>query len=89
MAASMEVVSGVATPAMGNWQALVLLLFPEVDPVSGSSLSCMMLKPGFCRQSQEKEPVGVREGGGIHREELARERDPFNLYIKDWTHRDL
>lgn len=48
-----------------------------------------MLKPGFCRQSQEKEPVGVREGRGIHRQELARERDPFNLFIKDWTHHDL
>lgn len=44
MAAAVEAASGEATPAMGNRQALFLLLFPEVDPVSGSSLSCMDAK---------------------------------------------
>lgn len=44
MTAAVKVALDVETPEIGNLQAIVLLLFPEVDPVSGSSLSCVDAK---------------------------------------------
>lgn len=78
-------ITGSSYSSRGSVGSLLLLLCPEVVPVSGSSLSYLDVKPRFSRQSHEKEPTGGREcggGGGVHKEDIAGERDPLNLRIK-------
>lgn len=66
--------------------SFLLLLFPEVDTVSGNSLSCMDNKTMVFRKSHETKPTGVRDYGEIHRKWQL---DPLNLYVKSWVHHEL